>query len=353
MFHRPRLIALTLVAVLLVAGCSGGDSDSADTTDDGDAPEVALPDCPIEALDAATEQVEVVVWHFLQGKTGETLQALADEYNASQDKVVVRVESQGTNNDEVWNKYRAGIPSNELPTVAILDDTVTAEIAASGTVLPASSCIEADNYDTSEFLPAAMDYYTLDGVLYPSSVNLSGALLYYNENHFRAAALDPADTPDTLEEVREYAQAIKDAGVVERPVILKVGPPLIEMWLTGAGQPIVDNDNGRGGGETTAAAFDTEVTVGLYTWVDEMEADGLLTVVPDLPGQIDQYLAIAGQSASMTIETSTAATTVEAFLQGDTDVAGAPDAVDPADVDLSQLAIGAAAVPGIDEPGRL
>ncbi len=127
-----------------------------------------------------------MLWHFLQGKTGEALQLLADEFNASQDKVVVRVESQGTTNDEVWNKYRSGIPSGDLPSIAVLDDTVTAEIAASGTVLPATSCIEADDYDTSEFLPAAMDYYTLDGVLFPASVNLSGACsLYYNENHFR------------------------------------------------------------------------------------------------------------------------------------------------------------------------
>jgi sn-glycerol 3-phosphate transport system substrate-binding protein len=353
--RRPaRFVGAVFVLALMVTACGGGDDGtSSPDTGGGGSSTAELPECPIGALDSATEPVEVVLWHFLQGKTGEALQLLADEFNASQDKVVVRVESQGTTNDEVWNKYRSGIPSGDLPSIAVLDDTVTAEIAASGTVLPATSCIEADNYDTSEFLPAAMDYYTLDGVLYPASVNLSGALLYYNENHFRAASLDPADTPDTLDEVRQYAQQIKDAGVVDRPVILKVGPPLIEMWLTGAGQPIVDNDNGRGSGETTAAAFDTEVTTDLFTWVKEMDTAGLLTVVPDLPGQIDQYLAMASQSASMTIETSTAATTIEAFLQGDTDVAGAPDDLAPADVDLSQLAIGAAEVPGIDEPGRL
>ena len=122
------------------------------------------------------------------------------------------------------------------------------------------------------------------------------------------AGLDAETTPGTLDEVREYAQTIKDAGVVETPVILKVGPPLIEMWLTGAGQPLVNNDNGRGDGDTDEAAFDTDTTVGLYTWVQEMEADGLLTVLADVPGEIGQYLALAQQTASMTIETSTPAT---------------------------------------------
>jgi sn-glycerol 3-phosphate transport system substrate-binding protein len=206
----------------------------------------------------------------------------------------------------------------------------------------------------SEFLPAAQQYYTIDGVLYPASVNLSGALLYYNKNHFRRANLDPETTPGTLDEVRRYAEQIKAAGVVDRPVILKVGPPLIEMWLTGVGQPVVNNDNGRGQGETTSAAFDTDTTVQLYTWFEQMEADGLLAIVPDTPGQIGQYLGLAQQAASMTIETSTATPTIEAFLAGDTSVTDdAPEGVDTAAIDLTAIDADAGAVPGISAPGRI
>ena len=350
--RRRSPVLAALAAGLLVAAC-GGSSDGGGGGGGGEA-SGELPECPLDALDAATEPVEVTVWHFLSAQTGEALEQLAAEYNDSQDAVVVKVESQGTNNDELWQKYRAGIESGDLPGIAITDDTVTVDIIDSGTVLPAQSCIEAADVDMAPFLEAGSEYYTVDGVLYPATLNLSSALLYYNKGHFTKAGLDAETTPGTLDEVREYAQTIKDAGVVETPVILKVGPPLIEMWLTGAGQPLVNNDNGRGDGDTDEAAFDTDTTVGLYTWVQEMEADGLLTVLADVPGEIGQYLAMAQQTASMTIETSTAATSIEAFLGGDTSVVDdAPDDIDPESVDLDALDIGAGPVPGISEPGKL
>lgn len=346
MNRTARSSALLVLLALLVAACNGGGGNGGRVTEDA----APLPECPVGAIDQVSGPVEVVVWTFLQARTGETLRALAEQYNAAQSKVRVRVESQGTNNDEVWRKYQAGISTGDLPAIAILDDTVTVAIADSGTVLPAQSCIEATGYDTSDFLQAGIDYYTIDGALYPASLNLSSALLYYNRNHFRRAGLDVNDTPGTLAELRETAQRIKDAGVVATPVVLNLGPPLIEMWLTGAGVPIVDNDNGRGAGTTTKAVFDTEMTVELYTWVRDMVRDGLLQVVPNTPGQIDHYLAMAQQNASMTIETSTAATSIEAFLSGDLRV---PGGADPANVDLGALDIGAAAVPGLREPGRL
>ncbi len=354
MRHRTHpssaVLAVLVALVLLIAACGKSGNETASSKPENQ------PACPVDALDQATGPVDVVLWHFLAGETGAALQQLADEYNAAQSKVRVHVESQGTTNDELWSKYQAGIATRDLPAIAVADDTVTVDMVDSGTVLPAQSCIDADNYDMSQFLQPAQQYYTIDGVLYPASVNLSGALLYYNKNHFRRAGLDPNTTPQTLDEVRDYAEKIKASGVVDKPVILKVGPPLIEMWLTGVGQPVVNNDNGRGNDKTTEAAFDTDTTVQLYTWVQQMQNDGLLTVVPDVPGQIDQYLGLAQQKASMTIETSTAATTIEKFLSGDTSVAqqsGNADAADAANVDLSALDIGAAPVPGINEAGRL
>jgi sn-glycerol 3-phosphate transport system substrate-binding protein len=349
---RARLLAAVLtVGALVAAACGDGDDGGGGGGGGG---EGALPECPIEALEQAQEPVEVVLWHFLVAKTEEALAQIVDEYNASQSKVRVRIESQGTSNDELFAKYRAGIGSGDLPAIAVVDDTVTRQMIDSGTVLPAQSCIEATGYDMSDFVAGARDYYTIDGTLYPSSLSLSSALLYYNKNHFRRAELDPETTPQTLDEVREYAETIKAAGVVETPVVLKVSPPILEMWLTGAGQPVVDNDNGRGPGETTEATFDTDTTVGLYAWVQAMVADGLMQAVPDTPGQINHYLALAQQNGSMTIETSTAATTVEAFLGGDTSVAAdvAPGA-DAGSIDLAALDIGAAEVPGIDAVGRI
>jgi sn-glycerol 3-phosphate transport system substrate-binding protein len=354
---RSRSIpALALLATLaLVAAACGGSSTSSNSGGNAQTTEVALPECPVHALDNATGPVTVTLWHFLSGKTGDTLKALADTYNASQTKVKVQVESQGTSNDELFKKYQAGLASKDLPAFAVMDDTFTQQVIDSKTVLPAQSCIEADNYDMSEFLKTGMEYYTVDGVLWPASLNLSGALLYYNKGHFRKAGLDPETTPQTLDEVRQYAQKIKDANIpgVAQPVALKVNSPMIETWLTGAGAPIVNNDNGRGTGTTDQAAFDNETTVGLYKWIDDMKNDGLLQVIPDTPGQTGQYGAMGNSTASMTIETSTAATSIEAFLKGSLDTSSVAGGGDLTSIDPNALDIGAAALPGIEAPGRL
>ena len=347
---RTRVVAAGLFLAVLATACGGGSSSSDGGS--GGTTASALPECPVHALDNVTTPVEVTLWHFLSGETGETLKSLVADYNASQTKVKVVVESQGTSNDEIFRKYQAGIKNNDLPGIAVLDDTVTQQMIDSKTVLPAQSCIDADHVDMSAYLQSGRDYYTVDGVLWPASINLSGALLYYNKGHFRKAGLDPESTPKTLDEVRQYAQKIKDAGVVDKPVALKVNSPMIEMWLTGAGSPVVNNDNGRGSGTTDQAALDNQVTVDLYTWIKSMSDDGLLDVIPDTQGQIGQYLAMAQAKSSMTIETSTAATTVEKFLGGKLD----PSSVGGgslAPVEANALDIGAGAVPGISEPGQL
>ena len=346
--------ALVVLVIVLIGAACGGSSSTSTGGDDGGGAD--LPDCPVEALDTATSPVEVVVWHSYVAKTKETLEKLAAQYNASQDKVEVRVESQGNSYDELWSKYQQSAQSGGLPAIAILEDTSTQSIVDSGTILPAQSCIDADDYDTSDLVQTGIDYYSIGDAFYPASVNMSSPLLYFNKNHLRRANLDPNTAPTTLEEVRTVAQAIKDAGVAPTPLVMNMSSWYIETWLTGDGKAIVDNENGRGGGETTAAGFDNADTVALMQWLKDMNADGLLNAIPYTPGKIDHLLAMSEQSASMVFETSTAATSIKAFLAGDTSIvadASAEDAQAAANVDTSGLDIDAAQIPGITAAGQI
>ncbi|MDQ3468999.1 MAG: hypothetical protein M3487_04405, partial [Actinomycetota bacterium] len=58
-------------------------------------PLASLAPCPVDALDDITSPVEITFWHGLGSTLEETLTTLTNEYNASQDKVVVRLENQG------------------------------------------------------------------------------------------------------------------------------------------------------------------------------------------------------------------------------------------------------------------
>jgi sn-glycerol 3-phosphate transport system substrate-binding protein len=121
-----------------------------------------------------------------------------------------------------------------------------------------------------------------------------------------------------------------------------------EFWLTGAGSTVVDDDNGRGDGETTSATLDgNPEALELFEWFAAMIDDGLLQGVPGTPGQIDQYLALAAESSSMLIDTSSAATSIEAFLGGELDPGDIGAGDDAGEIDLSALDIDAGPFPGL------
>ncbi|MCU0270308.1 MAG: extracellular solute-binding protein [Acidimicrobiales bacterium] len=342
---RRAMLAVLLSLALLSTGCAGDDDGDAQATAEvtGGA---ELPPCPLDALDTATAPVEVVVWHRESARLLATLEELVSEYNASQDRVVVRLESQGTSYEELTRKFFETLPTPDaLPALILPDDTFTQTMVDSGVVLPAQSCIDAEGYDTSGFVEVAKDYFTVDGALWPASASLGTLLLYYNKDHFAAAGLDPEDPPDTLAEVREYAQAIKDAGVADTPLVHEFATWKTEYWLTGVGSTMVDNDNGRGGGETTAATLEGNAEAEeLFSWFTDMRDAGLLLPVANVPGAVDQYFALAQQRASMLIESSIAATSIEAFLGGDTSVA---EGSGTDGVEVSGLDLGAGPFPGL------
>ena len=211
-----RLLALLMAGALVAAACGGDSGESAG----GDGAE-----CPVGALEDADGPVDVTLWHTYVGLTSETINKLADEYNASQDQVKVTVENQGTAYEELLRKYRQGIPSGDLPDIGVMEEANLQFLADSGTVVPASACAEADDYtEYDDFLPGVIDFYTVDEALQPASFNVSTNMFYYNRDHFEAAGLDPDAPPQTLDEVAEAARAIKAAGVTEQPLVLNMQP---------------------------------------------------------------------------------------------------------------------------------
>jgi sn-glycerol 3-phosphate transport system substrate-binding protein len=340
---HPLFLFSLGMTLLLAAGCGGS------STTNGASERADLPECPLEALEQAPAPVEVVVWHSLQAKQNETVNELAAQFNASQSQVRVRMENVAASDEELLRKFISAVPSRQLPAVVVANDTMTVAMADSGVILPAQSCVDADGYDLSPLAETVRAYYTIDDVLWAASANPGSALIFYNRDHFRRAGLDADDPPSNLTEIRAAAEAIKDAGVVDRPFVHEVASFKTEFWLTGAHAPIVDNNNGRSSPPTGGALEGDASTSELFDWFDAMHRDGLMQPIPVAEGQINQYLAMANQQASMAVESSSASTSVEAFLVGDLDE---PRIDVEATTELSGLDVGAGAFPGIREPGR-
>jgi sn-glycerol 3-phosphate transport system substrate-binding protein len=331
---------LLLVALVALAACGVRDEsgDGVVPPTVGESEEIALPACPLDALEETDETVVVELWHALGSESENNLEQLAAMFNSSQARVRVQVRNQGVAYDEVLRKFVAAIPSRQLPAIVYLEDTTLRQIVDSGVILPAEACEKADGF-TSGQLPAVRSYYTADGIYWPGYTNVSEPILYYNENHFRRAGLDPAAPPQTLDELRDAARALKASGV-RAPLALILNSWFVESWINGAGGSVVNESNGRDG-LATESTFDSQITRELYTWIDEMADEGLLEGHSATDGQINQYLAVAQQHSSMVIETSTAATTIKAVLGGggDVEVGGA---------DLSVIVPSAGPFPGLE-----
>lgn len=352
--HARRLLALLAVMALVLGACGGGDDGDADaggsgggSGEEGDG-EQAAAGCPVDALDEADGPVEIEVWQAFTAETKNTFDALVEEFNSSQDRVRVVNQSQGTSYDEVLRKYVAGIPSGELPALAYLEDVSLKEVVDSGTLLPAEACEQEAGFETGQ-LPVVRDYYTVDGTYWPGYVNVSEPILYYNGTHLRQAGLDPADSPETLDELRAVAEAVKETGVPS-PLALILNRWFVESWVSGAGETVVNNDNGRDG-TATESTFDNPATREVYEWIAGMAEDGLLQGFSATGGQINQYLAVAQQNSSMVIESSTASTAIKAVLGGVTyDDA---DGITVEDIDPSVIDVRAGPFPGIEEPSQV
>ena len=358
---RARRVALSVAAVgvLLLAAC-GGPPTSGDQEAGGRTTVVegegggGLPECPLEALEEATAPVKLDLWYGgLGGSTQQTMEAMATKFNASQDKVVVTANNQGNAYEEVLRKYQAASSKpNQLPQVIYLEDTALGEMVDKGQVLPAEACMEADGYDTSQLLPAARAEFSVDGVLWPGYMNVSTPMLYFNKVHFQKAGLDPNDPPETMAEVREVAQKLKDAGVSEKPLSFKVNRWFFETWLAGINQDIVNNGNGREA-PATEASFNTPEAVDLLEFLNTMNTDGLLNPFAATEGSIDHYLALVSEQSSMLIETSTASTTIRDALGGEITAAEAGIDFDISAIDNAGLVPGGAPFPGIESPGKV
>jgi sn-glycerol 3-phosphate transport system substrate-binding protein len=347
--------AFVCVATLVTAACTdppttGTGQANVTRGDDG---EVVLPECPLDALEQAEGPVEVTFWYGgLGGPTRDTLLDMAERFNASQDKIVVTPSDQGASFQEVYRKVNqaAGSDLSQLPQIFLAEDTTLQQVVDSGLVLPAEACMEADGYDLTNIEPVVRSNYTVGGAFYPGFSLLTSQVLYYNKAHWARAGLDPEDPPETLDELHEAAEALKDAGISERPLSFRVGQTPFRNWLTAVGVDMVNHENGRDD-VATEATFDTAEAHDLVDFFRRMNDEGLLNVFSATEGGVNQFLALVQQQSSMLIESSTASTTIAAALQGNLNAEDIGDDFDPESVDLSQLVPGTGPFPGIEAPG--
>jgi sn-glycerol 3-phosphate transport system substrate-binding protein len=290
---------------------SGGAGSGASTTAPPSSTVPKTPAFPLGAAAKATSKpVPVTMWHSMTEANLKTLEKLTTQFNASQSDVKVSLVNQSSYSDTM-TAYTAAAGSNSLPDLVQIENIDLRIMIDSQTVVPAGSAVAADtSFQLSGVLPSAVEFFKVEGVLWAMPWNESTQILYYNQNAFEKAGLDPSKPPTTLDEYHSAAAAIVSKGVAKYGTSLKLTPSEFEDWTSQAGAALVNNGNGRTQ-RATEVSFGGSVGLELFSFYEEMYKSKLAQPTAGSGSDdFDNLLAIAGGTAAMTTETSAALGTV-------------------------------------------
>ncbi|MGX5682320.1 ABC transporter substrate-binding protein [Schumannella luteola] len=153
---------------------------------------------------AADGPTKITFWNWYQGADGPTLEKLVDEFNASQDDVIVdmTVMPKDTMIQKLLPAYAAG----DGPTLAAVAHEMVAQYSTKGAIQPVDDFYGEGKLEEDVLPKATLDAVTIDGVKYGAPMSTAPMMLYYNKTLFAEAGLD--GPPESMDELWEDAQAI-------------------------------------------------------------------------------------------------------------------------------------------------
>src|SRR5271170_8176932 len=301
-----------LAAAALFVTALSGSASAAALGDSAPAGAASLPACNLKALANHSGLVSITFWESASTANLPTLQAITNSFNSSQSKVHVTLVTQD-GADDTWQKYLAGLSNGQLPDAVQLADQDTQEAVDTGSFLPVQSCMNAARYSTSDYLARPLAYWKVNGVQWALPFAVSAPIVFYNQNAFTKAGLNPADPPTTLPQLLADSKALKASG---SGMALVLDPWHLETWLATANQLFVNNSNGRSG-RATKGVFNTKTAVSIFSQLSALVRSGDAATNPSTgPDAYDNLLGMGSGKYGMTIETSAALGAVTQLLGG-------------------------------------
>ncbi len=309
--HRRSRRATALgIGALLIASSLAGCSSAGPSQQTSSAVNPA--GCGLSALASASKPVQIVMWHELVRTNNDWLVNATNAFNSSQSEVHVTLVQQ-PDYRSLFEKYKAGLSTGDLPDVAQFEDTTVQQLIDSGSTVPVQDCIDASHYALTDYLPRTLKFYSYQNVQRSMPWAVSNVILYYDPAKFAKAGLDPNHPPQTLEEVMQDSQKIVASGAATHGIALHAQPYVFEYLLAKSGGEYVNNGNGRSA-RATAANLRSPTAVKIWQWWNQMVKSGLALNTGSDPNSIDHLLAIGTGNAAMTFEGSGVVGAIEAVL---------------------------------------
>lgn len=160
---------------------------------------------------SAQDAVTVSFWSPFTGPDGQVIEAMVNDFNSTTgSEAGVNIELLIVPWDEYYTKLTVAMASNQAPNLAISHSHRVPGFASEGTLLEFTpDALSALNINPDNYIPALWNAGEYDGKRYALPIDAFPRHLFYNKTVFANAGLDPETPPATLQEVLDYAAAIK------------------------------------------------------------------------------------------------------------------------------------------------
>ncbi len=198
-YYHYGIIVFTAAALLLAAACqNNAPAPKAETDLNTSAPQQAA---------EAEQPIQLVYWHTLTGMASSAQDELAEAFNASQNRIRVASEFQGSFYSEIGTKLLAAYGSGNAPEVSQLGTYEVGPFVEAGALVDLTPFIRSqDGLDIEDFPASILAAGEVDGGIYWLPFNIAVPLLYYNQEAFNEAGI--TSPPQTWDEFFEAARKL-------------------------------------------------------------------------------------------------------------------------------------------------
>jgi len=248
---------VTFLVIVVVVGCSGKDNKNEAnglTSNVNQSTSSNNADKSTDAGDSKSSQstqegkTKIVFWHnWATGPSGESMNKSVEEFNKSQDKIVVEPLFVATDaGDSITSKLLTAVAAGNPPDVMLASRYGIAEYMDAVTIL--NDLAERDNINADMFYEWAWEEANYDGQLLGLPYDGTARALFYNKDHFKEAGLDPEKPPLTISELEEYAKKLtmRENGKITRfGFIPWYGEGWLYTWGWAFGGEFYDETTGK------------------------------------------------------------------------------------------------------------
>ena len=289
--RRLSLVILFTGMPILLAACSGGSSKSAFK--------------PIDTTQA-------VFWVRQATEIGELLKNIASEFNAQHPgQLPIKVEHVGGYGD-VYKKVSASIQAGELPAMAVAYQSMTAEYANAGAVVPFEPFLSSpqngiSKEDLADIFPVILEtnkYPGCDNAMLSFPFCKSTLMLYFNKKVLGDAGF--SEPPKTWTEFLEQSRQIK-AKLGKTAYAVNADCSTISGMIFSMGGEVVSPD-----GKTTL--YNAPAALKVFELLETLVKEDL--VYPIAPGSYDDQAAFIQDNVAFSMRSSAGRTSVQLVMKG-------------------------------------